>query len=80
MTVKLFNLTSWEIESLKRSLHYYTNNGVKITFLKKVVYIHCVKDKPYQGLLNIMHGFVYSGRISYNEKTAKWLSQYYPFR
>lgn len=80
MTVKLYNLKPWEIEHLKRVLHYYYNNGIKITFLKRVIFIHCVKDKPYQGLLNIMHGYVHTNRISYNEKTAKWLQQYYPFR
>lgn len=79
-TVKLHGLAPWEMKCLERTLSYFQRNGIKITYLKKVIYIHCDSNKPYQGLLNIMHSYTRSNRISYNEKTAKWLSQYFPFR
>ena len=79
-TVKIIDLDPWEIKYLKQDLGFYTRHGIKITFLKKVVYIHCDSDHPYQGLLNIMHGYVRSDRLVCNQKTKEWLSGYFPFR
>ena len=78
-TVKLFDLSPYEVDRLKRALGYYVRHDIKITFLKRVVYVHCDSKHPYQGLFNIIHWYVRSGRLSCNAKTAKWLSGYYPF-
>lgn len=77
-TVKIYNLKPWEIKSLERTLGYYTKHGIKITYLKKVAFVHLDSKYPYQGLLNVIHG--YRDRISCNEKTTEWLSKYYPFK
>jgi hypothetical protein len=79
-TVKLIDLSPWEINFLKRALRYYINHGIKITYLKKVVFIHCDSDKPYQGLLNVMFGFTRTNRLICNQKTSDWLSLYPPFK
>ena len=79
-TVKLINLEPYEMSVLKRALGYYTRHGIKITYLKKVAYIHCDSHHPYQGLFNVIHTFVRSGRLICNVKTAQWLSGYFPFR
>ena len=65
------------MNSIKRRLSFFTRHGIKITYLTRVIFIHCDSHLPYQGLLNIVYG--YKERLSYNEKTAKWLSKYYPF-
>ena len=76
-TVKLINLKPWEVSVLKGMLHYYTNHGIKITYLRKVIYIHCDTAKPYQCLLNTIWN--YRDRLVCNQKTMDWLSGYYPF-
>lgn len=76
-TVKLVNIKSWEMRELKRNLHYFCNHGIKITFLKKVVFIHCDTTKPYQCLFNTIWN--YRDKLVCNQKTMNWLCGYYPF-
>ena len=79
-TVKLFNLSPYEVNDLKYRLRYYIHHDIKITFLKRVAYVHCDSKRPYQGIFNIIHWYVRSGRLACNAKTAQWLSGYFPFR
>ena len=76
-TVKLVELKPYEMRALKRDLRYFITHGIKITFLKKVVYIHCDSHLPYQCIFNIMYNF--RDRLHCNQKTINWLSNYYPF-
>lgn len=76
-TVKLTNLKSWEISGLKRDLRYFTSHGIKITYRKKVAYIHCDSNKPYQCIFNIIYN--YRDKLVCNQKTYNWLTNYYPF-
>ena len=76
-TVKLVDLNPWEISGLKRYLKYYTSHGIKITYRKKVAYIHCDFNKPYQCIFNIIYN--YRDRLMCNQKTMNWLNGYYPF-
>ena len=76
-TVKLTNLQSWDIRYLKKALRFFIKQGIKVTFLKKVVFIHCDTSKPYQCIFNIIWN--YRDNLICNQKTMDWLTGYYPF-
>lgn len=77
-TVKLVNIKPWEMRALKAYLRYFTTHGIKITYLRRVIFIHCDSNKAYCCIFNIIYN--YRDRLVCNEKTKKWLSGYYPFK
>ena len=74
---KLQNLEKWEMGQAKRHLRYFVNHGVKITYLKKVAYIHLNEDQSYSCIFNYIAGFYSSGKLQANEKSLAWLQKYY---
>lgn len=74
--IKLFNLESSDIVILKKVLSFFIKRGIKITFLKKVVFIHLNDDQTYSAIFNILYHYYYIGKMSVTKKNEEWLKQY----
>ena len=73
---KLSELTGIEMRYLKRQLAFFVRHGVKITFLRRVIYIHLGDHQNYCAIFNILHAFIGSGRLHCNEASRKWMQKY----
>ena len=74
---KLHDLTEQEMNQAKRHLGRFQKYGVKMTFLKKVAYIHLDDDQKYVCIFNYMSRFKSSGKLQANEKSLEWLKSWY---
>lgn len=73
---KLYNLTGSQMRRTKNSLGYLTRHGVKVTFLKKVIYIHLDDSQTYSAIFNMFAYFMAIGKFQCNERNLKWLQRY----
>jgi hypothetical protein len=73
---KLYNLTPSEMRQTEKRLAYFIRHGVKVTALRRVIYIHLDDSQTYSGVFNMLHYFIASGRLHCNEKSQKWLQRY----
>ena len=73
---KLHGLTDSEMRRAKRHLAFFVRHGVKITFLRRVIYIHLGDHQNYCAIFNYMHAFIASGRLHCNDKNRAWMQKY----
>ena len=74
---KLQNLTASEMRYAKDRLAYFVRHGVKVTFLKKVVYIHLDEAQKYTAIGNLLSFFRSTGRLQASEKNSAWLQRWH---
>lgn len=75
-TFKISNLSPYEMRERKRNLGFFVRHGIKITFLKRVIYVHMDTDHPYSVLLNMLTAYKRRGMVTCNEKSLKWFNIY----
>ena len=73
---KLYNLTSSEMNRTNKRLAYFVRNGVKVTSLKKVIYIHLSEDQKYSAIGNMFAYFIATGKFHASDKNMKWLRRW----
>lgn len=71
---KLHDLTAAEMNCTKKRLAYFVKHGVKVTFLKKVVYIHLGEDQKYTAIGNLLSNM--ADKLQVSDKNSAWLKSW----
>lgn len=71
---KLIGLKNYEVENYKRFFKYYMRRGVKVTFLKRVIFIHLDDTKTYTCIANCLYNN--RRKLVCSDRSLKWLKHW----
>lgn len=69
---KLYDLTEVEMAYAKDRLDFFCRQGVKMTFLKKVAFIHLDETQRYTCIFCILSFFKHRGKLKASTDNMAW--------
>ena len=75
---KIQGLTDFSMRRLTDTTKVFAGYGVRMTFLRKVAYIHMNDRQRYCALFNILWYYYSIGQLKCSEKTLEWAKKWHP--
>lgn len=74
---KLHQLTAGEMNYIKREMRFFVKRGVKVTYLRRVAYIHLQEDQKYTVIAILLARYFRYGQMQATDKNLAWINKWH---
>ena len=75
---KLQQLTAGEMNAVKYTMRFFTKRGVKVTYLRRVVYIHLQEDQKYTVIGIMLTRYHRANKLQASAANMAWINKWHP--